>query len=81
MVFDLIPARRLDLSSIGYLLLPKSAQAGSAVSSHLDRRCRFVVFSSSCRTATDLILTEALSESSGAFLCCIQRSELGLLLE
>eukprot|EP00959_Pyramimonas_sp_CCMP1952_P332906 6971066-Pyramimonas_sp.AAC.1 len=34
-IFDLIPARRLNLSSIGYLLLPRSMWAGSAVPSHL----------------------------------------------
>eukprot|EP00959_Pyramimonas_sp_CCMP1952_P333306 6979092-Pyramimonas_sp.AAC.1 len=52
MVFDLITARHLDLSSIGYLLLPKSRPTGSIFSSHLDPRCRFSEDNSSFRTAT-----------------------------
>ncbi len=71
MIFDLIPARHLDISSIGYLLLSKSTAAGSAVSGHLDTRWRFSEHNSSYRTATELILTETASERSGAFVCSI----------
>eukprot|EP00959_Pyramimonas_sp_CCMP1952_P284174 5939974-Pyramimonas_sp.AAC.1 len=49
-------------------LLRKSAQAGSAVSSHIDRGCRFSVLNSSCRRATDIISTQTDSELSGAFI-------------
>eukprot|EP00959_Pyramimonas_sp_CCMP1952_P115454 2413575-Pyramimonas_sp.AAC.1 len=57
MIFDLITARHLDFSSIGYLLLPKSRLAGSAVSSHLDTRCQYIGLNSRYRTATELIST------------------------
>eukprot|EP00959_Pyramimonas_sp_CCMP1952_P330095 6911582-Pyramimonas_sp.AAC.1 len=42
MIFDLMPARHFDLSSIGYFSLPKSVPAGSATSSHLDTRSRYI---------------------------------------
>eukprot|EP00959_Pyramimonas_sp_CCMP1952_P315090 6595058-Pyramimonas_sp.AAC.1 len=61
MIFDIIPDRHLDLSSIGYHLLPKSVPAGSAVSSHLDACCRYFVFNSSCRAATELVSTHIAS--------------------
>eukprot|EP00959_Pyramimonas_sp_CCMP1952_P029502 619786-Pyramimonas_sp.AAC.1 len=40
---------------MGYLLLPKSTRAGSAVSSYLDTRCRFYQDNSSLRTAGEHI--------------------------
>eukprot|EP00959_Pyramimonas_sp_CCMP1952_P384614 8060542-Pyramimonas_sp.AAC.1 len=64
-------AGRLNLSSIGYLSLPKSIQAGSAVSRHLDRCCRFAVgFLYLTRAVGELQTWYAHvvdSESSGAF--------------
>eukprot|EP00959_Pyramimonas_sp_CCMP1952_P445026 9318866-Pyramimonas_sp.AAC.1 len=57
LIFHLIPARHLDLSSIGYLLLSKSVQAGSVVSSHLDTRCRYIGLNSRYRAATELVST------------------------
>eukprot|EP00959_Pyramimonas_sp_CCMP1952_P348621 7303453-Pyramimonas_sp.AAC.1 len=57
MIFDLIPARHIDLSWIGYPLLPKSTLAGSVVSSHLNTRCRYFILNSSCRAATELVST------------------------
>eukprot|EP00959_Pyramimonas_sp_CCMP1952_P229338 4795218-Pyramimonas_sp.AAC.1 len=57
LIFDLTHARHLNIRSIGYILLPNSTQAGSAVYCHLGRCCRLSYFNSSSRRTTELVGT------------------------
>eukprot|EP00959_Pyramimonas_sp_CCMP1952_P236568 4943894-Pyramimonas_sp.AAC.1 len=69
----------MQRSELG-LLLELGPRIYSYRSSHLNWICRFAVLNLSSRGSTELIRAETDSESSCAFVCCIQRSQLGLLL-
>eukprot|EP00959_Pyramimonas_sp_CCMP1952_P337943 7076976-Pyramimonas_sp.AAC.2 len=84
-------ARSSVASELG-LLLELGLRNYSYRSSHLERCCLFShvtravgdpfsVLNSGCRRATELVRTDTGPEALGAFVCCIERSGLGLLPE
>ncbi len=71
---------RIQSSALG--LLPELGPRNySYCSRHLQRCCRFSALNSGCKGAAGLVITGIDSETSGASACCIQMSELGLILE